>query len=252
MSDTTIVLPVSDTTIALPAADTTITLTPLIIPPIEYFVPQRDIEPSLPPLAEILAPVVVPKLVANECVINEPPSTPLMNVVESNTCKGNGNSLVSFGFRAGINLSHAYAKYEFNNDNGSGDYGDILRMQLGFVIDIAASNRFHIQPGLMYIQKGMSDRHEITAHYIEFPLLLSLKFSALRLSAGPYIGLCLNSDSKIFDDGGFDIGLNMGLGFDVGMFYIGTFYEYGYVDMSNKNSYDFYNRTLGFNLGVNL
>jgi len=248
-TDTTTVLPVADTTIA----DTTTASSPLIIPPIEYIVPQRDTEPSLPPLAEILVPVIVPKLVANECVINEPPpSAPVMNVVESNSCKGNSNSLVTFGVRAGINLSHAYAKYELNNDNGSGDYGDILRMQLGFVIDIAASNRFHIQPGLMYIQKGMSDRHEITAHYIEFPLLLSLKFSVFRLGAGPYIGLCLNSNSRIFKDGEFDIGLNMGLGFDIGMFYIGTFYDYGYVDMSNRNNYDFYNRTFGFNLGVNL
>jgi hypothetical protein len=139
-------------------------------------------------------------------------------------------------------------------------------MQAGFVIDIAAGEVFHIQPGLMYIQKGMKDRDGtgITTHNVELPLLISLKFSALRLNAGPYFAWCIDSPeyryynnmgwlggtSRVFDAGGFDMGLSAGIGFDIGMFYIGMFYDYGLLNTGNWG--DLYNRTLGFNLGVNL
>lgn len=124
-------------------------------------------------------------------------------------------SRVSFGIRAGIN------------------FYKILGLQAGFVVDMAATNWFRIQPGLMYVQKG---RDKSTVHYLELPLLLSLKLSALRLNAGPYYDLCLS------DIGDFDFGLNTGIGFDIGRFYIGAFYDpYSYK----------HNRTLGAKLGVN-
>jgi len=83
-------------------------------------------------------------------------------------------------------------------------------------------------------------------------MLLSLKFSVFRLGAGPYIGSCFSSDAYVFDEG-LDLGLSYNLGFDIGMFYIGTFYDYGLADMSKvPKYYNFYNRTLGFNLGINL
>jgi len=102
----------------------------------------------------------------------------------------------------------------------------------------------------MYVQKGMDDkRDDLTAHYLELPLLLSLKLSAFRLNAGPYLGLCLSSDEDL---NLFDFGLSAGMGFDIGMFYIGAIYEYGLLNVSEKTGFNFYNRTLGLNLGVNL
>ena len=49
-----------------------------------------------------------------------------------------------------------------------------------------------------------------------------------------------------------DLGLSIGIGYDIGMFYIGAFYDYGLTDVSNVSGFSFYNRTLGFNLGINL
>jgi len=145
---------------------------------------------------------------------------------------------ISFGIMTGLNLSHITICYD--------DCGDIVGVQLGAVVDFAPFSWFHIQPGLMYIQKGAKDMGGLTTHYLELPLLLSLKLSAFRLNTGPYIGLCLASDYDVFD--GSDIGWNAGIGFDIGRFYIGVFYDLGLTGAD----YDMSNRTLGFNFGVNL
>jgi len=192
-------------------------------------------------------------------------------------------SSVSFGIRAGVNFSHTYAKYRIYNTNtynrglvgsGSGNYADILGGQVGFVIDFPMNDWLHIQPGLMYIAKGMKEYgsystgtktdHNQGIHYLEFPLLLSFKLAALRLNAGPYFALPIVGPYNtypalvhLFDDSGenifdYDIGLSTGIGFDIWIFYIGAFYDFGFADVSPQSGYNYYNRTLGFNLGINL
>ncbi|MCL1966294.1 MAG: PorT family protein [Fibromonadales bacterium] len=195
----------------------------------------------------------VKKLSDEDCVVDEPYEPPEEEEGEDYDEEGEGSkkkkSSVSFGIRAGVNLSHIYAEYE--GFEGKGDYGDIFGMQAGFVVDFPISDWFHIQPGLMYIQRGMDDRYYLyeTIHYIELPLLLSFKLDVLRLNAGPYLGVKL-FNYQYFDR--FDIGLSSGIGFDIGMFYIGAFYDYGLVDVTSAPYYKFYNRTIGFNLGINL
>jgi len=179
-------------------------------------------------------------------------------------------SSVSFGIRAGINFSHTYTEWAYGDISGKGSYGDIFGMQAGFVVDFALNDWLHLQPGLMYIQKGMKDKviefkvmdynyklgqSDVSAHYIELPLLLSFKLDMLRLNAGPYFSLCPYSYDGYFGwptDINYDIGLSAGIGADIGMFYIGAFYDYGFANMNTRSDYKSYNRTLGFNLGVNL
>jgi hypothetical protein len=202
----------------------------------------------------------VKKLAAgNSCIVNEPvedkeyESTYAESEAFESSVSFVNKSRVSFGIRTGFNFSHGFFNYYYDYyDDYDHTYNNITGMQVGFVIDFAARDWFHFQPGIMYIQKGMNDNQsDITAHYLEIPVLLSLKFSALRLNAGPYFGLCSvpNAGRDIF---GNDFGFNIGLGFDIGMFYIGTFYDYGFTDMSRRDGFSFYNRTIGFNVGVNL
>jgi hypothetical protein len=210
----------------------------------------------------------VKKLASGECMVDEPYEPPAAPPAEERTPGGGRKkSMVSFGIRAGINLSHTFTEYTKHYSNGllgsgEGNYDNIFGMQFGFVVDFALSGWFHIQPGFMYIQKGMEDGHDgLTAHYLELPLLLSIKLSALRLNAGPYAGMCLAGDGAIFGSP-FDYGISSGAGFDIGMFHIGAFYEYGllrirgssgnYQNFRRNTSNTSYNRTLGFNLGVNL
>jgi hypothetical protein len=196
----------------------------------------------------------------NECIVDEPymlPAAPISQVSASDSDAKSSDDLnenkstISFGFRAGFNFSHLYADYGGKYINASGSYNDAIGLQLGSVVDIPTSSWFHIQPGLMYVQKGTENNGtSAVSHYIEIPLLLSLKFSVLRLNAGPYFGICASTNaSQIF---GSDFGFSMGPGFDIGMFYIGMFYDYGFINMSDRKGFSFYNRTLGLNLGVNL
>jgi len=211
----------------------------------------------------------VKNLANGECVTNEPYEPPAKYNENYNDEEEDEDSekksTISFGIRTGLNYSHVYAEISGSGLRDNGDYGDVGGMQAGFVLDIAVSEVFHIQPGIMYIQKGMYDektdnyngRGEITAHYLEFPLLLSLKFSVLRLGAGPYLGFCLASNEGIFE-GNFEFGFSTGIGFDIGMFYIGAFYDYGlssiyyYKNYHGDRDYNLYNRTVGLNLGINL
>ncbi|MDR0517635.1 MAG: PorT family protein [Fibromonadaceae bacterium] len=170
-------------------------------------------------------------------------------------------SIVSFGIRTGFNSSQFYAEYNIGSRSGSGYYGLVrrrfIKFQVGTVLDIATSDWFHIQPGIMYIQKGANEGSGnydndviINSHYIEIPLLISLKFSVLRINAGPYYGICISTNDSDFDSN--DFGISTGLGFDIGWLYIGGFYDYGLTNISSKRYFDVYNRTLGFNIGVNL
>jgi len=183
-------------------------------------------------------------------------------------------SSVSFGIRAGVNFSHTYATYRIYDKNpynlglvgsGSGNYNDVVAGQVGFVVDFPVNDWFHIQPGLMYIAKGMNDeKMTYSGDYnfnLELPFLLSFKLAILRLNAGPYFALCVFKCGYTAENGGddheyniayYDVGLSTGIGFDIWMFYIGTFYDLGFADISSRPGYKYYNRTLGFNLGVNL
>jgi len=201
---------------------------------------------SLPP--EEITPAPAPRRRRE----SEPQPAPPPPAPESED-KKNKESSVSFGIRAGANFSHTWLKYSGFEDI-SGNYGDILGMQAGFVVDFSATRWLHIQPGLMYIQKGMEDGDgsNVTAHHIELPLLISLKLAALRLNAGPYFSICLDSDYSTFKKTSTDLGISAGIGFDIGIIYIGAFYDYGFFDMSNKSNFSFYNRTLGLNFGINL
>jgi len=195
------------------------------------------------------------KAAADDCVVDEPYEPPA-SASAGREEKKEEKSSVSFGIRAGINRSHTYEEHE--DKDGYRTNSGILGMQAGFVVDFAVNDWLHIQPGLIYIQKGMSmdwgwGDDKVTAHYLELPLLLSFKFSVLRLNVGPYLGCHMGRHSDIFANGALDLGVSTGIGFDIGMFYIGAFYDYGFFDVSNRRSdYYLYNRTLGFNLGINL
>jgi len=189
-----------------------------------------------------------------ECVVDEPYEEKKIEIS------------VPFNFLivAGFNFSHTYSEssggyYSGGYYSGSGTYKDIPGMQLGFAFDIPTVEWLSIQPGFMYIRKGMEDNNDrIIAHYVEIPLILSLKFSVLRLdkallriNAGPYLGLCLSTDkNEVFSS---DFGLTMGIGADIDKFYyIGIFYDHGLTDISDKYGLNSYNRTLGLNVGMYL
>jgi len=206
------------------------------------------------------------KAANDPCVVDKPYEPYVASESEEDSEDGEGKKVFSLGFRGGFNFSHMYATYDNGYYKGSGSYKPTPGFQLGLVFDWALSDWFHIQPGIMYIIKGTDSEifNSVNAKdfdqfgYIEVPLLLSLKFSALRINAGPYFGSNFIGGGSMREEyeSFFDFGLSGGLGFDIGRFYIGVFYDYGLIESYRRievNSHlNAYNRTLGFNFGVNL
>jgi hypothetical protein len=167
-----------------------------------------------------------------------------------------GKSAASFGIRIGMNFSQLYSTYN-GYDYARGASNKIGGFQLGFIHNIPLSDYFHIQPGFMYIQKGMHENNgynDMTLHYIETPLLFSMKLFALRANVGPYYSVCLGASGNSGKDdfSWIDYGISMGFGFDIGGFYMGVFYDHGLIDINDRAYFDSYSRTYGFNLGLNL
>jgi hypothetical protein len=203
------------------------------------------------------------KAFKDECAVNEPYVLPATSgdEEEEGSDDEKGKRRWSLGLRAGANFSHFYAEYSNGYNNASGTYESDDYGQLGLVFDWALSDWFHIQPGIMFTSKYV-------ANYIEIPLLLSLKFSVLRVNAGPYFGIEIHHINHIrydYDcDYYNDFGISTGLGFDIWKLYIGIFYDYGLTEaysyshheignnINIKHNLKGYNRTLGFNLGVNI
>jgi len=184
-------------------------------------------------------------LASGACVVDEPYEPPDVPAGESGSEDKKDKSAFSLGIRTGINFSHLYETY----GGKSGSYDDALGWQGGIVFDIALSDWFYMQPGIMFIKKGAEydGDYSLASYYVEPALLVSFKLWVLRLNAGPY---CSFGGSNVY--GNWDMGLSFGGGFDIGSFYIGTFYDYGLQDISRKGYINTYNRTLGFNLGYNI
>jgi hypothetical protein len=216
----------------------------------------------------------------DDCAVDEPYEPPAAgdkDEGDGSEGKEDKRKVFSWGLRGGFNFSHLYEEYSNDYYHGSGTYESTELPQFGLVFDWALSDWLHIQPGVMVIIKGANvnvdiygnDRFE--ASYIEIPLLLSLKFSVLRINVGPYFGIIGGGGNSgdYYYDYYPDFGISTGLGFDIGRFsifgfeygfYIGMFYDYGltkslygYIDGRStiNSSLKAYNRTLGFNLGVN-
>jgi len=176
----------------------------------------------------------------------------------------------SYGVRTGLNISTIDGSGGCGNIGCDSDELSIIEtphigIQLGFVLDMAVSRKFHIQSGLMYIQKGCS----ISADYLEIPLQASFKFGVFRLNAGLY-GSFLMFDDEDYSDFliSEDYGISLGFGFDIKRFYFGPFIDVGIKEKSYSKSYssnyygyDYYdygdvdyslrNITLGLNIGYN-
>ena len=201
----------------------------------------------------------------DDCAVDEPYEPSVAAGGEAGGAEGKESKRRwSLGLRAGWNASHLYAEYENSYTSASGTYGSSDGLQVGLLFDWALNDWFHLQPGIMYFQKVVEDKEK--TYYIEIPLLLSLKFSALRINAGPYFGIRVfeRSLDVINHASLFDFGLSTGFGFDIWKLYIGVFYDYGLAEAYGYNYHEKgnnininhslkgYNRTLGFNLGVNL
>lgn len=136
---------------------------------------------------------------------------------------------VTFGIRAGVNLSTYSTKNDYISQIPSG-YGIYYKksmypgVHIGLIADIQLSRLFYLQPGIYYTTMGAKYKEDIDIlhnsqkshingsetqmpQYIQIPVLFSLRIPinvrqdiAWRVNAGPYIscGVAGKVDSEIY------------------------------------------------------
>lgn len=141
---------------------------------------------------------------------------------------------VSFGFKAGVNISSAANVPDYWEESIDSKAG----VTAGAFINFALSKNFSLQPELLYTQKGFGGtlvedvvELELSLGYFELPLLAKYAFSAGKkfrpvLFAGPSFAYCSSSNLTVSTwifSGDVDIssvthttdfGMVLGTGFD--------------------------------------
>ena len=147
--------------------------------------------------------------------------TKLTLIVVALTVSLFANAQVKFGPIAGVNLA-----------NIGGDESSENAMKIGFhvggIVEISVNDNFMVAPGIIYSIKGAQDKtnsdFKVNLNYLEIPVNAKYKLeSGLNFFAGPYIGILMSAkatdgtidvDVKEFVQS-TDIGVNIGLGFDL-------------------------------------
>ena len=129
---------------------------------------------------------------------------------------------IKFGAKAGVNFASL-----------TGDDADGLDSRTSFHIGAAAqisiSDKFAIQPELLYSAQGASVSDiDLKLDYIKLPFMAKFFFSeGLSLEVGPQIGFVINDEivGEDVDAESFDFGLNAGLGYNLnnGLFLQGRY-----------------------------
>ncbi|GAA3989752.1 porin family protein [Hymenobacter antarcticus] len=101
-----------------------------------------------------------------------------------------------FGIKAGGSLTSVVGK----------DVKATAASKLGFhggvVANLGLTDRFSVQPELLYSMKGLRDELSSatgyqTLHYVDVPVLLKASFNAFFLEAGPQLGVLMSATQSI-------------------------------------------------------
>jgi hypothetical protein len=168
---------------------------------------------------------------------------------------------VTFGVTAGLNTS------SYTGDVNGAKYK--AGFQIGVLADYAITENFSIIPELQFSQKGFKYKAELgdifslsatqTLNYLVLPINAAYKFdvapdSKVLVFAGPYLGYGIGSKGVEFGSGAlekkpFDIGANIGAGFQYTQFFAKLQYNLGLGNLSNVEKQSIHNSNVAFTVG---
>jgi long-subunit fatty acid transport protein len=119
---------------------------------------------------------------------------------------------VKFGAKAAVNVASLTGDIE--------DASSLVGFQVGGFAEIKISDKFAVQPELMFSAQGAeSDGEKLNLNYLNIPVLAKYYVAkSFSLEAGPQIGFLLSAkeDGEDFKDylSSTDFGFNFGAGYD--------------------------------------
>jgi hypothetical protein len=122
----------------------------------------------------------------------------------------NAEGQTAIGGKIGLNL----ATYIGDTEESFMNKGSVIGFQIGGIIELGITDRFSIQPELVYIRKGVSDEFtldffgettetelDLKLNYIELPILGKLRFGTPEstnffVTAGPSFGYATGGETE--------------------------------------------------------
>jgi hypothetical protein len=168
---------------------------------------------------------------------------------------------ITFGLKGGLNVSNLVGDISDNTFRTS--------VHLGVFSEIMISDKFSLQPELLYSGQGYSGRvlpgfSRSKYDYINFPVLAKIYIAKkISVEVGPQIGFLVSAKEKTSDDKitipnqkTVDFGLNLGLAYDLknGVFFQ-TRYNLGLSNInsgSNVNAFKYTNSVIQVSVGIKL
>lgn len=140
--------------------------------------------------------------------------------------KGGSDGEMKFGVKGGF-VSANYGSDANDGDARSGFY-------LGGLVDFAISEKFHIQPELLYTMEGNGE-DEFDLNFVRIPVMGKFYVAdAFSIQAGPQFGFVAGGgEAKDFLKS-FDFGLGLGVGYELetGLFFDAR-YNLGLSDLND-------------------
>jgi hypothetical protein len=138
---------------------------------------------------------------------------------------------ISFGVKGGLNIA--------NITGGDADRNNLLSFHLGGVAEIPVSEKFSIQPELLYTRQGSETENivKIKLDYLALPIMAKYYVTNnLSIEAGPQAAFLVRDKADFnnsnlegeLDANTFDFGLNIGAGYKLPSgFFTQLRYNYG-------------------------
>ena len=155
-----------------------------------------------------------------------------------------------FGVKAGANFSNL----KISSDLGGVTPDGATSFYVGGLADIGFSEKFHVQPEILYSIEGAKDAD---ISFLNIPVMLKYYiFGGLNVQAGPQIGFLLDAEGGTDGLKSSNFGINFGAAYELaGGFFVDARYNLGLSDISDIEvdpifSGDVSLKTKGFQLGV--
>jgi hypothetical protein len=155
--------------------------------------------------------------------------------------KKGGSSDMKFGVKAGLNNS---------NYTGDADTDAATSFYVGGLVDFAVSEKFHVQPELLYSVEG-ADEDSMT--FLRLPIMAKYYVAdGFSLQAGPEFAFKIAAENELTDEfsKSLDYGLGLGAGYELesGLFFDAR-YNLGLANISDVDGFDVGTSSIQVGLG---
>ena len=149
----------------------------------------------------------------------------------------------TFGVKAGLNFSNVTAK-----DSGVSISPDgATSFYLGAVVDFELSEKFHIQPEVLYSAEGFED---FDMSFVNIPVMAKYYVAeGFNLQAGPQVGFLVDAEDGTDGFKSVNFGLGLGAAYEMenGLFF-DTRYNFGLSNLADFDGAEL--NTKAFQIGV--